>query len=179
MLGEIRDYEAGAIAYKAAATGHLVVSTLHTNDAASTISRLLNMNLPSYIIADSTSLVVAQRLLKTNCKHCSEDYKVSDEILLSIGVAKEELPEYKKLKKSSGCHNCNHKGYDGRCAVFEVMKLNTEIKEAIYKELSPLEIKRAAIRSGMRTLRQSALLKLKQGLTTVSEVLNVTVGDDQ
>ena len=137
------------------------------------------MNLPSYIIADSTSLVVAQRLLKLNCKYCAEDYSVAEEVLLDMGVKKSELGEYKNLKKGVGCHNCNDKGYAGRCAIFEVMKLNTEIKEAIYKELSPLEIKRAAIKSGMRTLRQSALLKFKRGLTTASEVLNVTVGDDQ
>ena len=179
MLGEIRDYDAGSIAYKAAATGHLVVSTLHTNDAAATITRLLNMNIPSYIIADSTSLVVAQRLVKTNCKYCSEDHKVKDEVLLAAGVAKEQLPEYKNLKKGLGCINCNDSGYAGRSAIFEVMNITTEIKEAIYKESSPLEIKRAAIRSGMRTLRQSALLKLKNGLTTVTQVLNTTVGDDE
>jgi len=178
MVGEIRDLETGEVAYKAASTGHLVVSTLHTNDAAGTVSRLVEMGLEPYVVAEATTVVIAQRLLRRNCPRCSVDFKVADDILLKLGVANEKLGEYKKLKKGEGCEECNGGGLRGRMAIFEVLRMTANVKEAIFRSASPLEIKRKAMDDGMRTLRQAALLKLRAGLTTVEEVLNTTVADD-
>lgn len=178
MVGEIRDLETAEVAFKAASTGHLVVSTLHTNDAASTVSRLVEMGVEPYIVAEATTIVIAQRLLRRTCQKCSVDHKVSDEILLKLGVAPEKLPEYKKLKRGEGCDECNGTGLKGRMAIFEVLNLSTKVKEAIYRSASPIEVKRQAIADGMRTLRQAALLKLKSGTTIIEEVLNTTVADD-
>ncbi len=179
MVGEIRDIETASVAFKAASTGHLVVSTLHTNDATATISRLLDMGVPDYLVAEATSLVVAQRLLKTNCKHCLVDVEVPDETLLEMGVLESELSGYNKLKKGEGCPRCDNRGKSGRKATFEVLKLNAEIKSAIFASASPLELRRIAIASGgMQSLRRSALLNLKRGLISVEEVLSATVSDD-
>lgn len=178
MVGEIRDLETAEVAYKAASTGHMVVSTLHTNDSAATISRLVEMGLEPYVVAEATSLVVAQRLLRRVCDRCAAPVKVPFEVLLKLGVPKEELGEYNRLQKGEGCEHCNGMGLRGRIAVFEVMHLNAEIKEAVYRNASPIEIKRAAIQSGMKTLRASSLQLLKSGRTTVEEVLSNTVGDD-
>ena len=178
MVGEIRDLETAEVAFKAASTGHLVVSTLHTNDAASTVSRLMEMGMEPYIVAEATTIVIAQRLLRRNCPRCAVDYKVPNDILLKIGVPEENLPEFQKLKKGEGCEECGGTGLKGRMAIFEMMKMTTAVKEAIYRNASPIEIKRQAISDGMRTLRQAALLKLKAGLTVIEEVLNTTVGDD-
>lgn len=178
MVGEIRDLDTAEVAFKAASTGHLVVSTLHTNDAASTVSRLVEIGVEPYIVAEATTIVVAQRLVRRNCVRCSVDHKVPDEILLKMGVRPDELANYRKLKKGEGCDECGGSGLKGRVAIFEMMKMSSGVKEAIYKGASPLEIKRHAIRDGMRTLRQAALLKLRNGLTIVEEVLNTTVADD-
>lgn len=178
MVGEIRDLETAEIAFKAASTGHLVVSTLHTNDAASTVSRLVEIGVEPYIVAEATTIVVAQRLVRRNCVKCSVDHKVPDEVLLKMGIPHEELGHYKKLKKGEGCEECGGTGLRGRLAIFEMMPMSVAVKEAIYKGASPLEVKRCAIADGMRTLRQAALLKLKNGLTIVEEVLNTTVADD-
>lgn len=179
MVGEIRDLETAEIAYKAASTGHLVVSTLHTNDAASTVTRLVDMGIPPFMVAEATSLVVAQRLLRKICSNCKVDFKVPDESLLEIGIPTEELSLYKNLKKGEGCESCRGTGLAGRIAIYEVMKISLAIKEAIFRNASPLELKRSAVSADhMRTLRQSALLKFQQGLTTFEEVLNVTVGDN-
>lgn len=178
MVGEIRDLETAEIAFKAASTGHLVVSTLHTNDAASTVSRLVEIGVEPYIVAEATTIVVAQRLVRKVCAGCGIDHKVSEDVLLKIGVQKEDLPLFKKMKRGEGCEICGGTGLKGRVAIFEMMKMTTAVKEAIYKGASPLEVKRCAIRDGMRTLRQAALLKLRGGLTIVEEVLNTTVGDD-
>lgn len=178
MVGEIRDLETAQIAYKAGSTGHLVVSTLHTNDAASTITRLVDMGIPRYLVAEGTTLIVAQRLIKKNCTVCLQDIKVSDETLLEIGVPAAELDQYRNLKKGDGCATCNYSGLSGRLAIYEVMQITTAVKEAIFKEVTPIELKRHAIeKDKMRSLRMSALLKLKAGLTTIPEVLNVSVGD--
>lgn len=178
MVGEIRDLDTAEVAFKAASTGHLVVSTLHTNDAASTVARLVEMGMEPYIVAEATSIVIAQRLLRRNCTRCSVDHKVPDDVLLKIGVTQEQLPEFGKLKRGEGCEDCGGTGLKGRMAIFEVLRLTTAVKEAIYRNGSPIEIKRQASRDGMRTLRRAALLKLKAGLTTIEEVLNTTVGDD-
>jgi type IV pilus assembly protein PilB len=178
MVGEIRDLETAEVAYKAASTGHMVVSTLHTNDSAATISRLVEMGLEPYVVAEATTLVVAQRLLRKVCERCAVPLKVPAEVLLKLGIPKEELPDYGKLQKGEGCEVCNGTGLRGRIAVFEVMNMTTEIKEAVYKGGSPIDIKRKAIQSGMKTLRASSLELLKKGRTTVEEVVANTVGDD-
>lgn len=178
MVGEIRDLETAEVAYKAASTGHLVVSTLHTNDASSTVSRLVEMGLEPYVVAEATTIVVAQRLLRRNCVRCAVDHKVPDEVLLKIGIPQEQLGDFKKMKRGEGCEECGGLGLRGRMAIFEMLRMTTAVKEAIYKGASPIEVKRQAIKDGMRTLRQAALLKLKAGLSTIEEVLNTTVGDD-
>ncbi len=178
MVGEIRDFETAEIAFKAASTGHLVVSTLHTNDAASTIARLVEIGLEPYIVAEATSIVVAQRLMRRICAKCGIPHKVQPEALMKLGIPEEKIPEFKGTRRGEGCEECNGTGLKGRVAIFEMMRMRTKVKEAIYRGGNPLEIKRCAIQEGMRTLRQSALLKLKAGLTTVEEVLNATVADD-
>ncbi len=179
MVGEIRDLETAEVAYKAASTGHLVVSTLHTNDAASTVSRLVAMGLPNYMVAEATSLVVAQRLLRRICPKCQTDHRVPPEVLLNLGVLESELHLYDNLRKGEGCDHCSGFGLRGRIAVYEVMRVTTAVKEAIFANASPLEIKRMAVsRDKMVSLRGSALLKLRAGLTTVEEVLNSSVKDD-
>lgn len=178
MVGEIRDLETAQVAYQAASTGHLVVSTLHTNDAAATVSRLVDMGMEPYIVSEATSLVVAQRLLRRNCPRCIGDHKVPEEVLVHIGVAPGRLGEFKNLKKGEGCEECGGSGLKGRMAVFEFMKMSAQIKDALVKSPSPLDLKRAAIAAGMTTLRQSALDKLRVGMTTVEEVVGNTAGDD-
>lgn len=179
MVGEIRDYDTGAIAYKAASTGHMVVSTLHTNDAASTVTRLVDMGIPAYIVAEATTLVVAQRLIKRVCPSCIIEHRVPPEVLIELGVKPDEVDQYKDLRRGEGCNECNGTGLKGRMAIFEVMKMTNAVKEAIFKGASPLELKKHAIaHDNMKTLRQSALLKLKRGMTSIEEVLNSSVGDD-
>lgn len=179
MVGEIRDYDTGAIAYKAASTGHMVVSTLHTNDAASTVTRLVDMGIPPYIVAEATTLVVAQRLIKGICKSCIVEHRVPPEVLIDLGVKEADLEKYKELRRGEGCGECGGMGTRGRMAIFEVMQVTAAVKEAIFKGASPLELKRHAIaKDNMKTLRQSALLKLMRGQTTVDEVLNTSVGDE-
>ena len=179
MVGEIRDYETGGIAYKAASTGHMVVSTLHTNGAPATISRLLDMGIAPYVVAESTSLVIAQRLIKKNCSKCSKPHVVDRQTLIDLGVPDNELEDFSGTMRGEGCAKCNETGLSGRMAIFEVLKIRTDIKEAILQGKPPLEIKRAAMSSGMTTLRQSALLKLKRGQTTVEQVINTSVADDE
>ena len=179
MVGEIRDLETAGIAYKAASTGHLVISTLHTNDAPQTITRLIAMGIPAYMVAEGTSLVVAQRLLKTICKRCITDHKVPRETLLEIGVKEEDLDQYNETKKGEGCEACNYTGLAGRCAIYEMLNITAPVKDSIFKGESPLNIKRTAVKeNGMLTLRMSALLKLRDGMTTVEQVVNGTVEDD-
>lgn len=177
MVGEIRDLETAEVAYKAASTGHLVVSTLHTNDAAATVSRLVEIGVAPYIVAEATSIVIAQRLLRKNCPRCTVDHQVTAEVLMDLGVPEDQIGEYNRLRKGEGCEECNGSGLRGRIAIFEVLTMSAEVKDAIYKGASPLELKRQALAGGMKSLRQSALLKLKAGLTTVEEVLNTTVSD--
>jgi type IV pilus assembly protein PilB len=177
MVGEIRDLETAEVAFKAASTGHLVVSTLHTNDAASTISRLVEIGVEPYIVAEATTIVVAQRLLRRNCPKCSVDHPVPQEVLIKAGVKQADLGLFGKTKKGEGCEECGGTGLKGRIAIFELLRMTANVKEAVYKASSPLEIKRMATVDGMRTLRQAALLKLKAGMTCMEEVLNITMAD--
>lgn len=175
MVGEIRDYETGEIAIKAALTGHLVLSTLHTNDAPSTVTRLLNMGIEPFLITASLNAVVAQRLCRKICQHCKEPDKVSKKALIDMGMSPEET-ENLVVYKGVGCDKCN-KGYKGRIAVYEVMPLYEDLKELVLNNASALELKKAAISLGMKTLRRSALNKLKAGVIDVKELLRVTAAD--
>ncbi|MEZ4871497.1 MAG: type IV-A pilus assembly ATPase PilB [Bdellovibrionales bacterium] len=178
MVGEIRDLETANVAYKAASTGHLVVSTLHTNDAASTVSRLLDMGVPQFMVAEATSLVVAQRLMRKNCSNCVVPVKVTNEVLLDLGVPEADLHLFQNTMRGEGCQNCGGSGCSGRIAVHEVLQMTSAVKEAIFNNASPLEIKKNAIASGMMSLRMSALEKLKRGEASVEQVLAATLSDD-
>jgi type IV pilus assembly protein PilB len=177
MVGEIRDLETAEVAFKAASTGHLVVSTLHTNDAASTVSRLVEIGVEPYIVAEATTIVVAQRLVRRVCAKCAVEHRVKKEVLIKLGVAEDQLDHFNKMKRGEGCEDCGGSGLKGRMAIFELLNMTAAVKEAIYKGASPLEIKREGMKTGMRTLRQAALLKLKAGQTVIEEVLNATVED--
>lgn len=179
LVGEIRDYETAEIAIKSALTGHLVLSTLHTNDAPSTITRLLNMGVEPFLVTASLNSIVAQRLVRVVCLECRREQEVAPQVLIDLGVSPKEVADYIVYKgEGEGCKACSGTGYKGRLAVFEVIEINEELKEFILSGASALEIKREAIRQGMRTLRQSALDKLKQGLTTIEEVVRNTAADD-
>lgn len=175
LVGEIRDYETAEIAVKAALTGHLVLSTLHTNDAPSTVTRLLNMGIEPFLVASSVIIIIAQRLVRRICKECKEEEKVHPSVLLDMGFSDQEIKSV-VCYKGKGCPNCNDTGYRGRIALYEVMPIGEEIKELILEGASALEIKKKAIASGMKTLRMSGLTKLKEGLTSVEEILRSTFG---
>lgn len=176
MVGEIRDFETAEIAVKAALTGHLVLSTLHTNDAPSTISRLLNMGIEPFLVSSSVILILAQRLSRKICSQCKEEEKVSPQALIKIGFSEEEANTI-KCYRGKGCSACNNTGYKGRIALYEVMPISDEIRELILEGASANEIKKTAVRLGMKTLRMSGLSKVKDGITSIEEVLRVTFGD--
>lgn len=176
MVGEIRDYETAEIAVKAALTGHLVLSTLHTNDAPSTINRLLNMGVEPFLVSSSVILILAQRLVRKVCQNCKKPEKVPIQTLIDSGFTKEEA-EGVVCYKGEGCNACNNTGYKGRVALYEVMPVKEEIKELILQGASALDIKRTAIKLGMKTLRMSGLSKVKEGLTSLEEVVGTTFAD--
>jgi type IV pilus assembly protein PilB len=176
MVGEIRDLETAEIAMKAASTGHLVVSTLHTNDAPQTINRLTEMGIAPYLVTSTLNLIVAQRLVGRICENCKTPIEVEPKVLTDLGVDAEEIPDY-KLFKGRGCQICNGTGIKGRLAIFEVMGLNEELRELILKKASTADLRNMARRSGMRTLRRAGLLKLKRGETTIEEVVGTSVKD--
>lgn len=174
LVGEIRDFETAEIAIKAALTGHMVMSTLHTNDAPSTISRLMNMGIEPFLVATSVNLIQAQRLIRRICKDCKKEHPTPVEALVEIGFSADEA---KKLKtyKGKGCATCNDTGYKGRIGLYEVMEITEEIRELILIGASALELRKKAIEDGMISLRESGLQKLRTGVTTVEEVLRETV----
>jgi type IV pilus assembly protein PilB len=176
MVGEIRDYETAEIAVKASMTGHLVLSTLHTNDAPSTINRLLNMGIEPFLVASSINVILAQRLARRICPHCIEEAEMNPEILVNIGIPAEEALHL-KVKQGKGCDKCANTGYKGRIALYEVMPMKEHLREFVLNGANATEIKREAIRLGMTSLRSSALKRLKEGTTTVEEVLRVTAAD--
>jgi type IV pilus assembly protein PilB len=178
MVGEIRDRETGEIAGNAALTGHLVLSTLHTNDAPSTVIRLLNMGMEPVLIAATLRLVVAQRLLRKICKECKIQDEVSASDMLSLGLDFEASKRI-QLKKGRGCDICHGTGYKGRMGIYEVLEINEEMRQMIVRRATPSEIRSAASRTGVETLRAAALKKLISGLTTVEEVIRVTVADEE
>jgi type IV pilus assembly protein PilB len=176
MVGEIRDFETAEIGVKAALTGHLVLSTLHTNDAPSSVSRLLNMGIEPFLVASSVNLIGAQRLVRKNCADCKEPIDVPHQVLIDMGAPPEEAPKY-RVMKGKGCSTCNNTGYKGRIAVYEIMVMSDELREFILNGASTLELKREAIRQGMKTLRMSSMSKLAEGMTSIDEVLRATAPD--
>lgn len=182
LVGEIRDLETAEIAFKASATGHLVLSTVHTNDTASTVTRLLSMGVPSYSVADNTSLIISQRLLRKLCGDCKHPAsKKYLQGLKDIGVPEEEIELYENkvfLRNKEGCSNCGNLGFKGRIAIYEMMEITTHIKTGIFDKLSPIELKRISIeKDNLVSLRRASLIKVKEGLTSVEEALRVTVAD--
>ncbi len=177
MVGEIRDFETAEIAVKAALTGHLVLSTLHTNDAPSTVNRLLNMGVEPFLVTASVNLIVAQRLARRICKDCKKpDTDVTIEALTEAGMSAAEAKKSKPMR-GKGCKTCSETGYKGRVALYEVMLLKDALKDLILQGASTTELKSEAIRLGMNTLRRSGLNKINEGMTTLEEILRVTASD--
>jgi type IV pilus assembly protein PilB len=174
LVGEIRDFETAEIAIKAALTGHMVLSTLHTNDAPSTISRLMNMGIEPFLVATSVNLIQAQRLIRRICKDCKKEHPTPIEALVEIGFSPEEAGSVKTYK-GKGCPTCNDTGYKGRIGLYEVMEITDEIRELILIGASSLELRKKSIEDGMVTLRGSGLQKIRNGVTTIEEVLRETV----
>jgi len=174
LVGEIRDFETAEIAVKAALTGHLVLSTLHTNDAPSTVNRLMNMGIEPFLVASSLNLVCAQRLVRRICKNCSEPHPQPPEALMQAGFKSEDANTVVP-NKGKGCEKCNNTGYKGRVGLYEVMEITEELRELILVGASGLELRRKAVEEGMITLRGSGLIKVKQGMTTIEEVVRETV----
>jgi type IV pilus assembly protein PilB len=176
MVGEIRDFETAEIAVKAALTGHLVLSTLHTNDAPATISRLLNMGVEPFLITASVNLVLAQRLARKVCADCRQPIKIEPKVLTDMGFTNEQVGRA-QLMKGAGCRVCNGTGYKGRVALYEVMRFTDSLKEMVLQGSSTAELKTAAIKGGMITLRMSGISKVLDGVTTTEEIMRVTMAD--
>ncbi len=177
MIGEIRDFETAEIAIKAALTGHMVLSTLHTNDAPATINRLLNMGIEPFLVASAVNLITAQRLARRVCGECKQPEEIPVQALIDAGVSPDEAPSYVCMR-GKGCPVCNNTGYKGRVGFYQVMPMREEIKELILNGANTAEIKRETMRIGIKTMRQSGLTKLKEGVTSFEEVLRITVADD-
>ncbi len=178
MVGEIRDFETAEIAVKAALTGHMVLSTLHTNDAPATISRLLNMGVEPFLICASVNLVLAQRLARKVCKDCAAPYDYDPHILKELGATPDQLVQGRgRTMKGQGCKTCNNTGYKGRVALYEVMRFTDPLKELVLQGSSSAELKAAAIKHGMTSLRMAGILKILAGTTTPEEVGRVTMAD--
>jgi type IV pilus assembly protein PilB len=174
LVGEIRDFETAEIAVKAALTGHLVLSTLHTNDAPSTISRLMNMGIEPFLVATSVNLICAQRLVRRVCSGCAQDHPHAPQALVEAGFTPDEAGKVVP-KRGAGCERCNGTGYKGRVGLYEVMEITEELRELILVGASGLELKRKAVEDGMITLRRSGLRKVMDGVTTIEEVVRETV----
>jgi type IV pilus assembly protein PilB len=176
MVGEIRDFETAEIAVKAALTGHMVLSTLHTNDAPQTINRLLNMGVEPFLVASSVNCIIAQRLARRICTNCKTEIEPPAEALRDLGVKMEEIGTF-PIYEGAGCNMCANTGFKGRVALYEVMPITDEIKELVLAGASAMELKREAVRLGMNTLRMAGVNKLKEGTTTIQEVGRSTMAD--
>jgi type IV pilus assembly protein PilB len=174
LVGEIRDLETGQIAIEASLTGHIVFSTLHTNDAPSTITRLLDMGLEPFLVAATLEAVVAQRLVRVICKKCKHPYAPAEEHLMQLGLLPQDV-EGKAFYYGKRCDNCNRTGYRGRTAIFEIMKVDSKIRDMIVQQRSTDMIRAEAVAAGMRTLRDSGILKIFDGLSTIEEVVRETL----
>jgi type IV pilus assembly protein PilB len=176
MVGEIRDLETASIAVKAALTGHLVLSTLHTNDAPSAIGRLVDMGIEPFLVTSSVNLVLAQRLVRRVCASCKRPITLNDEVLRELQLSPQEAASGSFLL-GAGCVDCSNTGYRGRQGVYEVMPMSPRLRELVLERASASEIKKAAIAEGMLTLRRDGLMKLRRGLTTTEEILKETAAD--
>ncbi len=176
MIGEIRDYETAEIAVNASLTGHLVFSTLHTNDAPSAVTRLIDIGVKPFLVSSSTQAIMAQRLTRKICKKCRAEYKPTDVELRLLGPAAEQM-QAATLYKGQGCSECGMSGYRGRAGLFEILQIDEEIRHMIYEQISSSELRKRARELGMRTLREDGLRKVLNGMTTLEEVLRVTMGD--
>jgi type IV pilus assembly protein PilB len=176
MVGEIRDFETAQIAVQAALTGHLVLSTVHTNDAPGTITRLIDMGIEPFLISSAVILILAQRLIRKICMDCREPIKVHPQLLIDLGIPPDEVKSF-QVYKGKGCPICNNTGHKGRVGLYEVMPMKEEVKELVLSRASTSEIKKEAMRLGMKTLRQSGIMKIKDGVTTIEEVLRSTIED--
>ncbi len=174
LVGEIRDFETAEIAIKASLTGHMVLSTLHTNDAPSTISRMVNMGIEPFLVATSVNIIQAQRLIRRICANCKEEKSTLAEALVEIGFSAEEAPTIKTYK-GRGCETCNQTGFKGRVGLYEVMEITDELRELIIIGASAIELRKKAVELGMITLRGSGLQKIREGITTIEEVVKETV----
>jgi type IV pilus assembly protein PilB len=177
MVGEIRDFETAEIAVKAALTGHLVLSTLHTNDAPSTVSRLLNMGVEPFLVTASVNLVLAQRLARKICEECKTEVSVDKSVMMDVGFSDADITAGTRVFRGAGCRNCNGTGYRGRIALYEVMPFTERLKEQVLQGGSTAELKDEMIREGVATLRMAGLTKIKAGVTTIDEILRVTAAD--
>jgi|WetSurMetagenome_2_1015567.scaffolds.fasta_scaffold00076_25 type IV pilus assembly protein PilB len=176
MVGEMRDFETAEIAVKAALTGHLVLSTLHTNDAPSTITRLVNMGIEPFLVSSSVILIAAQRLARKICPNCKEEQNISEQVLAKAGFPLDEIGKF-KCYHGAGCSSCNNTGYRGRLALYEVMPVKDELKELVLQGASGGDIKREALQQGMATLRMSGIKKVMDGATSMDEIMRVTFED--
>jgi type IV pilus assembly protein PilB len=174
LVGEIRDFETAEIAVKAALTGHMVLSTLHTNDAPSTINRLMNMGIEPFLVATSVHLICAQRLVRRICKECKAPQDVPAKAFIDVGFTPEDAKNITAYK-GKGCSNCNNTGYKGRVGLYEVMECSEELRQGVLDGYSAIELRRKAMDDGMVTLRHSGLQKIKDGMTTLEEVVRETV----
>ncbi len=176
MVGEIRDFETAEISVKAALTGHLVLSTVHTNDAPSTVNRLLNMGIEPFLIASSVNLILAQRLARVVCPKCIQAFEIPKQALIDLGVPGEEVHTFEG-RRGAGCSNCGGTGYRGRVALYEAMRMSESVRDLVLSGGSATELKRQAVDEGMITLRRAGIEKIRSGLTTIEEVLRVTMSD--
>ena len=172
LIGEIRDTETAEIAIQSALTGHLVFSTLHTNDAASAITRLIDMGVEPFLLSSSINAILAQRLVRIICPHCKEAYTPDQEALLKLGITPDDSTRL--AYRGRGCAKCHHTGYKGRCGIFELLVMDREMKHLILTTANADEIKEQAIRNGMITLRHDGAMKVFQGITTIEEVFRVS-----
>lgn len=177
MVGEIRDLETGEIAMKAALTGHIVLSTLHTNNAAESIERLRNMGIDKFTIVSALNCVVAQRLVRKICEECKTVDNVPAEKQIALGLPEKYINKF-SIYKGKGCDNCNNTGYRGRAAIYEVLQVNEPVKRAIVDNLTAIDLKRIAMNHGMQTLRQSAWKKVYKGITTIDELIEASASDE-
>jgi type IV pilus assembly protein PilB len=177
LVGEVRDLETAQIAVQASLTGHLVLTTLHTNDAPSSIIRLLDLGLEAFLLTATLEGVVAQRLVRTICKKCKEPYTPKEEELMELGLTPDDV-RGRQFHRGKGCENCNKSGYRGRMALFELMTLDDEMRELVMREASTAVLRDYSRQKGMRTLRESGLLAIYEGQTTIDEVLRETIAEE-
>jgi len=173
MVGEIRDSETAEIAIQAALTGHLVFSTLHTNDAPGAVTRLVDMGVEPFLITSTVRAILAQRLVRRICQECKKEYKTPEHEILEFGIPKEKLKAM-KFYKGEGCSNCNGSGYKGRTGLYELLIVDDKIRDLVIKRASLTSIRNAACEAGMKTLRENGLKKVMEGITSIEEVLRET-----